>query len=176
MISDRSLVIWSRRTNERRVWHSFSMSNIARMDFTVSSTELRVRESVGVVGWDAPWVHILCGLGGDVCGLKAGKRACLNWTAGVVGFAMCACSLCKKLSCWYEGLSVKLAGWAPPQLTHFGGVPIFFFNSRFACCWSHLTHQGGLPQKLDEWPEDWQLKHWRQAGVLVLLPSYDVET
>jgi hypothetical protein len=165
-----SLVIWSCRTNEHRVWHSFGTSNIARMNFTVSSTELRDWRSIGVVGWDAVWAHVLCCWSGKVGGLKAGKWACLKWKAGVVTFGRHSCRWCR-FSCWYEGQSVKLAGWAPPQLTHFGGVPMGCLHSRVTCGWLHLTHFGDLPQTLDDWSKDWQLKNWC-TGLLFLYFSH----
>ena len=109
--------------------------------------------------------------------LRTGKWACLNWTAGVVGFGRRGCLWCKKLSCcWYEGQSVKLAGWAAPQLTDFGGVPMGFLDSRFVCRWSHLTHTGGLPQKLDEGPKDWQIKHWRRGLVLLYFSHHKMQS
>jgi hypothetical protein len=163
MIFDRgSQVMWSWRTNERTAWHSFWMSNTGRMDFQVSSTELRGWGSVGAVGWDAAWAHVLCGRGGIVGSWRAGKWAGLNWNAGVVGFGKCVCRWCKKLSCCsYDEQSVKLAGRALPQLTLFGGVPMDFLDCRVAFGWSHLTPFGDSPQKLDEWPKDCHLKHWR---------------
>lgn len=165
-----SLVVWSYRTDESSVWHSFGMSNIARMDFMVSGTELRNWGSIGVVGWDAVWAHVLCCWSGNVGGLRAGKWACLNQKAGVVSFRRHSCCWCK-FSCWYEGQSVKLAGWAPPQLTYFGGVPRGCLHSHVACGCSHLTHLGDLPQKLDEWSKDWQLKNWH-TGLLRLYFSH----
>ena len=59
---------------------------------------------------------------------------------------------------------MKLAGCSPPQLTHFGGGELADFGQSFdACCWSHFTHLGGRPQKVEECLKDWQLKHWRMG-------------
>jgi len=41
----------------------------------------------------------------------------------------------------------------------FWGEPAGFVLSFVACCWSHFTQFGGRPQKLEECPKYWQLKH-----------------
>jgi hypothetical protein len=70
----------------------------------------------------------VCIRGGDVGGLNAVKRACFNWKADVVGFVTRDCRRCKEQSCCVCDLKlVRLSGWVPPQLTHFGGVQLGFF-------------------------------------------------
>jgi len=137
----RSLVVWSRRTDERRVWHRFWMLDIEREDSMVRSKELRQCRSVVVGGWDAVWAHVVCSRSGDAGGLNAVKWACLNWRADVVGFVMRGCRRCKQLLCCFCDLqSVNLSGWARPQLRLFGGVQMGILHSPVACGWSHLTH------------------------------------
>ena len=146
------------------MWHIFWMLDIDRKDFTVRSKELRECGSVVVGGWDAVWAHVVCSRGGDAGGFNAVKWACFSWKADVVGFVTRDCRRCKEPRCCVCDLqSVKLSGWARPQLTHFGDVQlVFFFPPRVACGWLHLTHLwgwgggGGLSQKLEEWQKHWQ--------------------
>jgi hypothetical protein len=65
----------------------------------------------------------------------------------------------------YWGQRVKLAGCSPPQFIHLGGGGgrAGFGQSFEAGCGSHFTYLGGRPQKVDECPKDWQLKHWRMG-------------
>jgi hypothetical protein len=100
--------------------------------------------------------------------LSAGNCDWWYWNGGLVVFVLHAWRYCWWLIRWvwlswskYWGHPVKLAGWSPPHLTHFGGELAGFVQSFDACCWSHFIHLEGRPQKLEECPKDWQLKHWR---------------
>ena len=69
----------------------------------------------------------MCSRGSDGDGLNAVKCACCNWKADV-GFMTRDCRQCKEQSyCVCDLKLVRLSGWAPPQLTHFGGLQLGFF-------------------------------------------------
>jgi hypothetical protein len=153
------------------------MSNITRMNFTISSTELRYWGSVGVVGWDAAWAHVLCGQGGDISSLRARKWVYLNCKAGVVGFGRHGCHWCQEVElCWVWRTVAKIGQVGFAAVYAFWRYASGFFA--FPHCMWLITFDalgGGLISEIN-----WMTKRLAvkalMLGAYVLIPSYDALT